>query len=85
MREHLKATQFKKAPRKLVQVASCMSSNGSYLVLGLCSDGTLWQLSGAYEGKPSWETYPVPPGCEAEPRVPDPGVAAPPYEFSNPG
>lgn len=47
--------------RKTIQVSSSIDPVGKYLVLALCDDGTLWRLSGLYEGKPEWEPFPVPP------------------------
>lgn len=37
-------------PRKVIQIVSSIDG-GRYFILALCDDGTLWQLSGLYEGK----------------------------------
>jgi len=47
--------------RKVIQVACNIDPAGKYFILALCNDGTLWKLSGLYEGKPEWETFPTPP------------------------
>lgn len=47
--------------RKVVQVCSVIDSVGKYFVLAVCEDGSLWQLSGLYEGEPYWKPFPAPP------------------------
>jgi len=47
--------------RKVVQIVSSIDGTGRYFIVALCNDGTLWKLSGLYEGKPEWETFPTPP------------------------
>lgn len=45
---------------KTIQISTSIDSVGKYLVLALCDDGTIWKLSGLYEGKPCWEPFPSP-------------------------
>ncbi len=47
--------------RKVIQIQSSIDSVGKYFVLAICNDGTIWKLSGLYEGSPTWEPFPVPP------------------------
>ncbi len=47
--------------RKPIQVSSHFDETGRYFVLALYNDGTLWRLSGLYEGKPEWESFVAPP------------------------
>lgn len=49
------------AKRQTVQITSHFDATGRYFVLALCNDGTLWKLSGLYEGEPVWDSFPVPP------------------------
>ncbi len=46
--------------KKVVQVAMTIDSVGKYFVLAVCSDGTLYQLEGLYEGKARWTPFPLP-------------------------
>jgi hypothetical protein len=48
--------------RKVKQIAINIDSVGKYLVIAVCDDGTLWQMSGLYEGQISWHQIPAPPG-----------------------
>lgn len=50
--------------RKAIQISSVMDSVGKYLILCLCDDGTIWQLSNLYcedGGDPKWERFIQPP------------------------
>lgn len=47
--------------RKTIQVMSVLDSVGKYLIIAVCDDGTLWQMSGLYESKIKWEQIPSPP------------------------
>jgi hypothetical protein len=46
--------------RRVVQIASQMDSVGKYLVIAVCNDGTIWQMSGLYEGQVRWTPMPFP-------------------------
>jgi len=45
---------------KVRQISSVLDSVGRYLVLCVCTDGSVWKLNGLYEGKPGWEPFTVP-------------------------
>lgn len=54
---------MKKRKLKVRQISSSIDNVGKYLVLAVCTDGSVWQLCNLYCEKglePYWEPFPQP-------------------------